>query len=181
MARAPPFQFPWRIADSAPLSYRINRRTAEAMRPQRQIPKQPIPPPCFPRTKTALLRGRRETRLAGKSRQSAAFAFPQPKHEADCASFSTTSDTESLCSRPRTLLPAPSSAEKVQRQLRSLAMEEAQKPSGPTARSGAAAVVRNSASSPPSAPSLNLPCSPSVEPLTCLFAAKTTISMLLYI
>ena len=181
MARDPPFQFPWRIADSAPLSCRINRRTAEVMRRQRQIPKQPIPPPCFPQTKTALLRGRTKTRLAGRPRQSGVFALPQSKHGVDCASISTTSDTEFLCPCPTTLLPATSSEEKVQRLLRSLAMEEAQKSSDPTVRSGAAAVVRNSASSYPSAPSLNLPCSPSVEPLTFLFAAKTIISMLLYI
>src|ERR1700674_198841 len=124
MARDPPCRFPWRIADFAPLSCRIHRRTAEGMRPQRQIPKQRIPPPCFPKTKTALLRGRTKTRLAGRPRQSGVFALPQSKHGVDCASISTTSDTEFLWPCPTTLLLATSSEEKLQRQSRSLAVEE---------------------------------------------------------
>jgi len=40
------------------------------------MPKQSLPQPCFAPTKTTLLRGRRETHLAGKPRRSAAYAFP---------------------------------------------------------------------------------------------------------
>ncbi len=170
-----------RIAAIALPSYRKNTRTKAVRQRQQRMLEQSIPQPRFPPTRTMLLRDRTETHLAGKPRRSAEYALRQPKRGMDCASSSTTSDTESLCSCPTTLLPATSTEEKVQRLLKSLAMEEARKRSGPTVRSGAAAVVRNSARPPPSAPSFNLPCSPSVEPLTCLLAAKITISMLLYI
>ena len=147
------------IAVFVGLSCRRNRRTKAATRTQPRMPKQPIPRPCLPSTQTTPLRGRGKIRLVDRPKQSAANVLPQPKHEVDCASISTTSDTEFLCLCPTTLLPTTSSEEKVQRQSRSLAVEEGRKPSGPNVRSGVAAPVRNFPSSPPSAPSSNLPCS----------------------
>src|SRR5260370_27919995 len=114
-----------------------------------------------------------QNHMAGKPRRFAAYAFPHTKHGVDCASFSTTSDTESQCPCPTTPQPATSSPGKVQRKSESLAMEEALKPSGPTVCSGAAAAVRNSANCPRSASSSNLPCSSRIEPCTCHFRGKT--------